>query len=75
VFTEPYTRVEQLVRRISRIPERKSILNELSLRSHCSNILSHAVFLWTFIELSDRNGSREESEFHDMHLTCGTAQK
>lgn len=23
--------------------------------------------------LSDRNGSREESELHDMHLTCGTA--
>jgi hypothetical protein len=57
------------------MPERKSILNELFLLSHGSNILSHTVFWGTFIELSDRNVRREERGFHDMHLACGTTQK
>lgn len=56
------------------MPERKSILNELFLLSPSFNILSHTVFLWTFIELGNRNDSREESAFHDMHLTCGTVK-
>lgn len=75
VLTEPHGRGEQLKWGISRMPERKSILNELFLLSPGSNILSHTVFFWTFIELSDRNDSREGNEFHDVHLTCGTVQK
>lgn len=48
VFTEAYSRGEQLEWRISGIPERKSILNELFLRSHSFRILSPTVFWWTF---------------------------
>lgn len=57
------------------MPEGKSILNELFLLSPSSNILSHPVFFWTFIELSDRNDSSEGRALHDVHLTCGTLQK